>query len=507
MELDRRKFIKFVVAGSIAASCPIDFALAAEPAEPHEVVAGEHFELCHQVRDGRSFPAPATSARHDVAIIGGGVSGLTAAYLMRGHDFVLLEKETHWGGNAYTAGYEGQEFATGAAFSGRGDPASHLAQEIGLEPLPIDSPDGTIVNGIYVRDTWRSGLNDLPYPAEVVRGFKKFRDAMMRVDVKARARELDSMSLATFLQGYPKELTAWWDAYGRSNWGGSTAETSAMVGIGTMRYIAAEGAPDDRVTFAGGLGAITKQLATVLARSHSDRMWSGATIVAVAQERGRVVVTYVRDGAVKSLEARAAIIAIPKLIARRVVAGLPAVQGQAMAKIPYAPYAVVNLIFDAPVFNRGYDTWCPGNAFTDFIVADWVIRKRPGYRQRNNILTCYTPLPQARRAELLSEDGCRRLAAQVLGDFRKLFPKTNANPVEVHLYRRGHPMMISAPRVYTEIIPAARRPLERVFFANTDSRGPVSSTDGAIAAAHRAVADVKRLFAGGTISEIEAIRS
>ena len=505
MKLDRRQFIRLVIAGSLAASCPIDFILAAQSAPVGEVLSGEHFELCHQIRDGRSFPTPPPAARHDVAIIGGGVSGLTAAYLLRDHDFVLLEKEPHWGGNGYTASYEGQEFATGAAFTGRGDVASRLAQELDLEALPIDSPDGTIVNGEYVPDTWRSGLEHLPYRAEVVRGFKKFRDKMMGVDVKARARELDTKSLADFLVGYPAELTAWWDAYGRSNWGGAAAETSAMVGIGTMRYLAMDGAPDDRVTFAGGLGALTRQLAAALARRRSDLMWNDATIVAVAQERGRVVVTYVQGGAIKSLAAKAAVIAIPKFIARRVVAGLPAAQSQAMAQIPYAPYAVVNLIFDAPVFNRGYDTWCPGNAFTDFIVADWVIRRRPGYRPRNHILTCYTPLPQARRAELLSEDGCRRLAAQVLNDFRKLFPKTTANPVEVHLYRRGHPMMISAPRIYTEVIPAARRPLERVFFANTDSRGPVSSTDDAIAAAHHAVEDVRRLFAGGTSSEIQAI--
>jgi len=42
-----------------------------------------------------------------------------------------------------------------------------------------------------------------------------------------------------------------------------------------------------------------------------------------------------------------------------------------MRRTRYAPYPVVNVIFDKPVYNRGYDTWCPGNTFTDFIVADW----------------------------------------------------------------------------------------------------------------------------------------
>jgi hypothetical protein len=41
---------------------------------------------------------------------------------------------------------------------GMNDSASQLAVQIGLESLPIGSPDGTIVYGVFVPDTWRLGL-------------------------------------------------------------------------------------------------------------------------------------------------------------------------------------------------------------------------------------------------------------------------------------------------------------------------------------------------------------
>src|SRR3989441_6647584 len=110
--------------------------------------------------------------------------------------------------------------------------------------------------------------------------------------------------------------------------------------------------------------------------------------------------------------------------------GLPERQREAMKKIRYAPYPVVNVIFDRPVYSRGYDTWAPGKAFTDFVVADWVMRNQPDYRQKQNILTFYTPLPEAERARLLTEEGCRELAGAVLRDFQGLMPGFNVDPTE-----------------------------------------------------------------------------
>src|ERR1700719_3484668 len=194
MSHSRRNFIKYVVAGSVAAGCPIDASLLAVPDEKSSAtprVEGEHFEICHQVRDGHQFPRPEATRKADVVIVGGGVGGLSAGYFLGGKDWLLLEKEDHFGGNAYQEDFAGQPFATGSAYAYKDDDGDHLAGELGLKLLPVNNPDPTIIHKTFVPDTWKAGLDHLPYPTKVVASFRKFRDEMMKIDLRARAMELD----------------------------------------------------------------------------------------------------------------------------------------------------------------------------------------------------------------------------------------------------------------------------------------------------------------------------
>jgi protoporphyrinogen oxidase len=502
MSANRRDFIRFVVAGAVTAGCPIDLSLVSAQTgdeKSHSAeVDGEDNRICHQVRDNgsQSFSRPPATARHDVVIVGGGVSGLAAAYRLQHRDFLLLEKEPHWGGNAYEMEHEGSTYATGAAFLVNDEHAYPFAKEIGLEPLPVNSPDASIIRGELVPDTWGTGLDKLPYSSAIRESFKKFKKEMLAIDTKKRAQELDNTPFSTFMKDYPPELKQWWDGYGPSNWGAMSDRTAAGLAIESLQEMVEESATDDRYTWPGGLGALTKKLAEILQATHKDRMQTGATIVAVVPGKEEVQVTYQLGGESKTVSAKAVIMATPKFITRRIVEGLPDKQNEAMQQIHYIPYPVVNLIFDKPVFNHGYDTWCPGNTFTDFIVADWVIQKQPGYQQKFNILSCYTPLKQQDRFQLLTEDGARGIAANVLSDFQKLMPKLNVDPIEVHIYRRGHPLYMSEPGLHTQVQPLARHAMDRVFFANTDSEGPESTTNSGILAAQRAVKEVEARLAG-----------
>jgi hypothetical protein len=155
MARTRRDFIRYVVAGSVAAGCPVDLELMAEPAPDSPEVHGEENEICHQVRDGRRFRRPPISARYEIVIVGGGISGLSAAYFLKDRDYLLLEKDAHFGGNAYVEEFGGQAYATGSAFVTEDETTLiGLAKEIGLAMLPVNQLDSTIVKGEQVTDVW-----------------------------------------------------------------------------------------------------------------------------------------------------------------------------------------------------------------------------------------------------------------------------------------------------------------------------------------------------------------
>jgi len=216
MKPTRRDFIKFVVAGAVTSWCPFNLELLAQSAEKRAIVDSEEHTICHQVRDLIAFDLPRVSAAHDLIIVGGGMSGLTAAYLSPNLDWLLLEKEPDFGGNAYMMDFRGAAYGTGSAFV-ESPVAAEMAIQLGLKPLPIDNWDGSLIQGEYVPDTWGDGLDLLPYAPRVRENFNKFRQAMLGIDVEKRSRELDNTPFSKFLEGYAPEVKEWFDAYGPSN--------------------------------------------------------------------------------------------------------------------------------------------------------------------------------------------------------------------------------------------------------------------------------------------------
>ena len=97
---------------------------------------------------------------------------------------------------------------------------------------------------------------------------------------------------------------------------------------------------------------------------------------------------------------------------------------------------------------------------------------------------------------LLDETGCKTLAAKALKDFQGLLPEFNVDPVEIRIYRRGHPMFMAVPGQYTKNRMIASKPMDRIFFGNSDSGGPESLTSEAVRISHTGVEWANLILSG-----------
>jgi hypothetical protein len=104
----------------------------------------------------------------------------------------------------------------------------------------------------------------------------------------------------------------------------------------------------------------------------------------------------------------------------------------------------------------------------DFNVADWVLN-------RDN--------KETKRPHVLTDEEVKKSGEVVVEQLNKW--------LEVQIYRRGHPMYVSAPGVLS---PAFRRrsamPMGNIFFAHSDSEGGISEYSSAYVAARRVNGEV-----------------
>jgi len=433
------------------------------------------------------FPAPYGSD-YETVVIGGGPSGLMAAYKLRHLNFILLEKEPRLGGNAISEQWKNQWYSTGAAYQ-EDNEVGALCREIGMEIHKIRSVDACIVNNSIVPEFWTTGLWKSPYSDSAKKNFARFMTDMKALDLKANEQKLDNMTFAELLKPYGPEVKAWFDNFGPNNWGANTENTSALIGAGVVSWIG--GIDQERFTWPGGLGRISLALEDAVNKAAAGRMHKGATVLHVEQKESKVLVSYSESGELKTITAKTAIIACPKFIAKRIIKGLDQEHFDAMTAMRYQPYLVVNVCSNQVIYNGSFDTNIPApSMIVDFNVADWVINRDNKEINRPAILTCYVPRPLEERSRALHDDYCIQIGEKVVNQLDTWFPGAKKKVEEVHIYRRGHPMYVSAPGVLTRLAPAIRKPQGNLFFAHSDSEGGVTDYSSAHDAAERTSREV-----------------
>jgi phytoene dehydrogenase-like protein len=464
-----------------------------------------------------NFPGgepPAPTETVDVAIIGGGLSGLATAYFLRHRRPVVLELRSRFGGVSQGETWDGTNYSLGGAYFMTPDPGSFLEnfyRELGLDDVYRLSPGGEDpmeINGIIHDDFWSgAGL-----PPEEAQAFLRYAEIVNYFanesypDIPLDASRdngwilaLDRRTLKDDLEDrlgmpVPPLLAAGIQSYCYSSFDAGWDRISAASG---WNFIAAE--EYGRWVCPGGNAWVTDTLWQRLVREYSqpvrahhlDRLRPDTRAVDVRlAANDRVQVTYKdSQGGFHSLLAKRVVVACSKHIAKYVIHDLQDIdpdKHNAMWSVATNPYVVANVLLNAPIGASFYDTFLLGDGdfpmdeaqvaahsrVVDMLNGRYARRGQPS----RNVLTLYWPLPWAWArfslvdADTAWQDYADRLAPQV-ASMLSILNVPRGSVQQVRMTRWGHSMPIAYPGFIADgIAEHARRPFEgRVYFVNQDN--------------------------------------
>ncbi|MBT8487176.1 MAG: NAD(P)-binding protein [Phycisphaerales bacterium] len=452
---------------------------------------------------------PTPTEEVSIAVVGGGISGLSTAHMLRAHKPVLLELNRSFGGSARGEWWGNVPYALGSAYVITPDSGSVLEeiyQSLGLhEMYRLDAGVSEIeLAGEVLQERFWSGAAAPPGDqkafdryAEVVRFMAERSYPEIPVDPGPGGdwvRELDAVTFKNDVEtrmGMPAPplLAAAVQAYCYSSFGAGWEEISAASG---WNFLAAE--EFGRWVFPGGNAQMAYQFYRQLAEADAagpDRLRAGALVVDVRLVPRGVQVTWVDPAdELHALVAQRVVMACPKNVCRRVLHDaerLDPEKFEAMHQIHHAGYVVANILLNAPIERDFYDIFLlrDGDFPTDAVEAEesakvvdmlngrFALGATPGAR---SVLTLYWPLPWAfgQHTLLLGEQTWENYAQRLVPQVRRMLRLLDVGLSDIDHVRMtyfGHAMPVATPGfIANGAAELVRRPIEdKIFFVQQDN--------------------------------------
>lgn len=462
---------------------------------------GDDFTLGHRLRlnDFPKFPDKAERTV-DFVIVGGGVSGLTAAYQLKDHDFLLLEQYADLGGHARGSSYHGIDYSYGAAYCGPIDDVyGELYSAIGIEPIAL-TPDR---NSFLWNNEWLGTEGD--GSKSLHKEFKRLLDECKPVwealppemepeKLNTEAlNKLDQTLMVQCMKGYSKEFVALIDAFCKSSLNGNMQQLSGLAGYGLLYDLV-----HTTHVFKGGNPAIARGLAAKVDKAGSNRCIKKAFVWNIEIKDGGASVIYsTGDGTAHRVDCKHVIVASSPLVASRQLKHIPDETKASLMSFRFGSYLVANVCMKEKLFKGTYDCFAgPPFSFADITVAETPYIKTNTYNpSMGSVLTIYQPYAAGSegRMVLMQGDG-PKIASSIVTQLEKLIPGALKQIDEVTLTRWGHALAIIGPGYFSRLSKLQNLPDAPYSLAHSSVWGwPAveSAIRGGRIAAERAVAKPK----------------
>lgn len=334
------------------------------------------------------FRERSSSDAIDVAIIGGGIAGLVAAYALRHRNIVVLESSCRPGGRICTHQFADNPVNLGAHMVPQaGSTIGDLAVTLGLTARPL--PPRLFSLAYSGRHHLRTPQLLLPFAMNLSAREKialakmgaQLRWNAARCALAARRTNLvdpaerreallsfeDGRTLAVLMGYMPERVEEIFVALTERN-GASPQEMSAGHGLRSFSNVWAKTAPGSNLI--GGTATLPEALANILGK----RFKRGHTALTVTTNSASGVrITYRSDSGESQIAARHCILATPAPVTRRITTGLPAAKERALDQIRYGAFLSlgVSLVPGTPLpWDGTYAIATPGMPFSTLFNHD-----------------------------------------------------------------------------------------------------------------------------------------
>ena len=442
-----------------------------------------HVARGHRLRD-RDFPPPDGLRRVNTLIIGGGISGLAAAWqLSRAgqSDFLVLEMDDTPGGNSRAGQSSVSAYPWGAHYLPLPGPEAELVRSL-LAELGVLQGDSGSERPLYDEQylcaapqerlfrhgLWEEGLlaqrgidreerdEQQRFQAQMA-AFKRLRGGdgrrVFAIPMALASRDpvylaLDRLSFKQWLlaENYRSPTVHWLANYAcRDDYGTHYAQTSAWAGLhyfACRNGMAANAAPDCVLTRPDGNAWLMRGLL----RHAEGRIETGAMAVRLEVGKHDVAVDVLQQGRVTRYYCRRLIWAAPLFVLPRVWVNPPEFVQALSSSMSYAPWLVANLHLERPPEEKHGEAPAWDNVLYDSPALGYVIATHQHIRRHlrgASVWTYYRALehqaPAEARQHLLASSR-EFWVEQILADLEKAHPDIRGVTTRLDVFRNGHAM-------------------------------------------------------------------
>lgn len=464
-------------------------------------------KLGHRLRDAEGGVSwPEAEALDEVLVLGGGISGLTAAWALKraGRKVRVLELGATAGGTSASGQSTVSAYPWGAHYvpaptSGNTDLVELLSEMGAVEsrgPGPIEYAEhmlcATPKERIFFQGAWQPGLTpslgqtqaELSQWAKftkLIESWVSFRDKegrraftlpMALGSDAPEVRALDELSFAQWLDnaGLNAPRLRWHAAYAcRDDFGLLPEETSAYYGLHYFCSRVPQAGQDSAefLTWPQGNGRIVQHLVSKIG---SANIYTGQAVLQVqpGAEGTQVGVYDSKKDRYVRYRASNVIFALPSYLRKYLLKDAPTYTPE------YAPWMVANLHLNKRPGYRGFETAWDNVIYDSASLGYVVANHQTGLAMGPTVWTWYLPLvgsPKTQRKALQSLSH-REASDSVFADLDRCHIGLKPALTRIDLRRWGHGMV--RPEVgmrFSSARQAAAAPWRGLHFAHTDLSG------------------------------------